>query len=70
MTLVDEIFENAIHHRLEGGWVVGEAKEHVQGFKEALICPESSFPLISLFDLYIVISPSYVQLCEVLGLGV
>ena len=70
MTLVNEIFEDVVHHCLEGSWAVGEAKEHDQGFKEASIRPEGSLPLVSLFDLYIVISPSYVQLCEVLGFGV
>ena len=70
MTLIKEILEDVVHHRLEGSWAVGEAKEHNQGFEEASIRPEGSFPLVSLFDPYIVISPSYVQLCEVLGLGV
>ena len=66
-TLINEIFEDVIHHHLEGSWAVGEAKEHDQGFEEALICLEGGLPLISLSDPYIVISPSYVQLCEVLG---
>ena len=60
----------SFHHRLEGSRAVGEAKEHNQGFEKAPIRPEGSFPLVSLFDPHIVISPSYVQLCEVLGLGV
>ena len=70
MTLVNEIFEDVVHHCLEGSQAVGEAKEHDQGFKEASIRLEGGLPLISLFDLYIVISPSCVQLCEVLGVGV
>ena len=67
MTLVNEILEDVIHHHLEGSQAVGEAKEHDQGFEEASICLEGGLPLVSLFDPYIVISPSYVQLCEVLG---
>ena len=70
MTLINEIFENDIHHCLEGSRAVGEAKEHDQGFKETSICQEGSFPLVSLSDFYVVISPSYIQLCEVLGFGV
>ena len=70
VTLINEIFEDVVHHRLEGSWAVGEAKEHDQGFEEASIHLEGSLPLISLFDLYVVISPSYVHLCEVLGFGV
>ena len=60
VTLINEIFEDVVHHRLEGSWAVGEAKEHDQGFKEASIHPEDGLPLISLSDPYIVISPSYV----------
>ena len=70
MTLINEILEDVVHHHLEGSWAVGEAKEHDQGFEEASIRPEGGLPLVSLFDPYIVISPSYVQLCEVLGFGV
>ena len=70
MTLINEIFENVIHHCLEGSWAVGEAKEHDQGFEEASIRLEGGLPLVSLFDPYIVISPAYIQLCEVLGFGV
>ena len=70
MTLVNEIFEDVVHHHLEGSQAVDEAKEHDQGFEEASICPEGGLPLVSLFDPYIVISPLYVQLCEVLGFGV
>ena len=46
------------------GWV------HHQGFKEAPIRLEGGFPLVSLLDSYIVISPTYVQFREVSGLGV
>ena len=31
---------------------------------------EGSFPLVSLLDLYVVVSPLYIQLCEIFGLGV
>ena len=67
MTIIHEILQVVIHHCLEGGQAVGQAKEHDQGFEEASIRPEGGLPLVSLFDPYIVISPSYVQLCEVLG---
>ena len=70
MTLINETLEDVVHHHLEGSRAVGEAEEHDQGFEKASIRPESSLPLISLSDPYIVISPSYVQLCEVLGFGV
>src|SRR6266481_2214383 len=54
--LINELLENVIHHGLEGGWAVGEAKVHDQWFEESPVCPEGSFPLVTLFDTYIVIS--------------
>ena len=70
IALIDEVLKDVVHHPLEGGWTVGEAKEHDEGFEEALICSKGSFPLIALFDLYIVISPTYIQLHEVSGFQV
>ena len=70
VALINEVFENVIHHCLEGGLTIGKAKEHDKGFKEALICSEGGLPLVPLFDLYVVVSPTYVQLHEVLCLGV
>ena len=67
---INEVLEDVIHHGLEGGRAVGEAEEHDQGFKEAPIRSEGGFPLISLFDLYIVVPPMYIQFHKVSGLGV
>ena len=70
ISFINEVLEDVIHHGLEGGQAVGEAEEHHQGFKEAPICSEGGFPLVSLLDSYIVVSPTYVQFREVSGLGV
>ena len=70
IALIDEVFENVIHHCLEGGWDVGEAEEHDKGLEDTPICSEGGLPFISLLDSYVVISPAYIQLCEVLCLGV
>ena len=70
VTSINEVFEDVIHHGLEGGWTIGEAEEHEQRFEETSIRSESSFPLISHFDSYIVVSPAYIQFCKVFGLGV
>src|SRR6266481_5460881 len=53
------------------GWkvAVGETKVHDQGFEKSTVHLEGCFPLITLFDMHIVISPTYVQLREVLGFG-
>ena len=70
IALINEVLENVIHHHLEGGQAVGEAEEHDKGLEEAPIHSEGSLPLVSLLDSYIVVSPVYIQLCEVLCLGV
>ena len=51
-----------IHHRLEGGWGVSEAKEHDSGLVEASPGFESGFVFVSLFDPDVIVSPSDVQL--------
>ena len=70
VSFINEVLKDVVHHGLEGGRAVGEAEEHDQGFKEAPIRSEGSFPLVSLLDSYIVVSPTYVQFHEVSGLGV
>ena len=50
--------------------LVSEAKEHDKGLKETPIHLEGSLPLVSLLDLYVVVSPAYIQLHEVLYHGV
>jgi len=37
---VNELFEDVIHHCLEGGVDFCQANEHNQGFKETSVCPE------------------------------
>ena len=65
---IDEVLEDVIHHGLEGGQAVGEAEEHDQGFKEAPICLEGSFRLISLFDSHIIVSPTSSSFIKYLAL--
>ena len=68
ITLIDEVLKDVVHHHLEGGWTIDEAEEHDEGFEEASIHLKGGFPLVALFDSYIVISPMYIQLREVSGL--
>ena len=70
VSFINEVLEDVIHHGLESGQAIGEAEEHDQGFEEAPIDLEGSFPLVSLLDSYIVVSPTYIQFCKVSGLGV
>jgi hypothetical protein len=65
----DHIAEEVIHESLKCGGRVGEAKEHDSGFKEPLMGDEGSFPLVSILDADIVVSPSYVELGEDLGVS-
>ena len=50
------------------GGGVGHAKEHDSRFIESPVGNEGSFPLVTIFDLDIVISPLYVKLGEDLGI--
>ncbi len=52
---------------LEGGGRVGESEEYDSGFKQPSVGPEGCFPLVAIFDAYIVVPPSNVKLGEVLG---
>ena len=63
----NEVGEDGVHQGLEGGGRVGETKEHDLRFEEALVGRKGGFPLISLLDADIVVSPTYVELGEVLG---
>jgi hypothetical protein len=63
----DFLLKYGVHHGLEGGGGVGETEEHYGRFKESFVGDESCFPLVSVFDPYVVISPSYVYLGKVLG---
>ena len=53
--------EHVIHHRLESGWGVTEAKEHESWFIEAVACFEGSFVFVALLDADIVIPPTDIQ---------
>ena len=63
----DQLLEDAIHHCLEGGWSIGQPKEHDQGFIEATICPEGCYPLVSFFHANIIEPPADVEFSEILS---
>ena len=66
---INELFENVIHHCLEGCWTVCEAEENDKGLIQATVGLEGCFPLISFFYMHIVVPPVNVKLCEVLSLA-
>src|SRR5882724_11500777 len=49
-SLIYEFLEDVVHNCLKGHGTVHEAEEHDQGFKQALVCLERSFPLSSFPD--------------------
>ena len=66
-TFSNQILEDVIHHHLEGGRGIGQSKKHHQGFEKSLICTKSCLPLITIFHTHIIVSPTNIELCEVLG---
>jgi hypothetical protein len=64
-SLLDVFFENGIHHGLEGGRGVGKTEKHNRGLKQAFVGDKCSFPLISIFDPDVIVSPLYVYLGEI-----
>ena len=60
----DHIVKRVIHEALESGGGIGETEEHYCRFKESFMGDEGSFPLISVFDSDIIISPSDIELGE------
>ena len=53
-----------VHHVLECCRGVAEAKVHDHGFIQAVLCFECCFVLISIFDVYFVEAPFYVEFGE------
>ena len=60
----NHIAKEVIHEALESGRGIGETKEHHGWFEESLICDKGGFPLMSIFDSDIIVSPSNVKLGE------
>jgi len=61
---INEVPEDGVHHGLEGGWQVGESKEHHSGLKEFFIHYEGCFPSILLFNKDFIVSPFNVESSE------
>ena len=61
LTVVDEISEDIVHHRLEHHGGVTQSKEHDSWLKQPSVSLECSLPLIPFLDLHIVESPSEVK---------
>jgi hypothetical protein len=56
--------KDGVHHYLERGGGVGEAKKHHHGFEEPFWSEEGSFPFVPWLNSDVVVSPADVELCE------
>ena len=65
----NHIAEGVVHEPLEGCGGVGESEEHHGRFEESLMGDEGGFPLVSVFDSYIVISPPNIEFGEDLSVS-
>ena len=60
----DHIVKRVIHEVLESGRGIGETEEHYHRFEESFMDDKGSFPLMSIFDLDIIVSPLDIELGE------
>ena len=60
----NHISKGIVHESLESCRRIGKSEEHYCWFEEAFVSDESSFPLVAIFDVDIVIAPADVKLCE------
>ena len=60
----DHVLEGVVHEALKGCWGVHHSKEHHHGFEKPSVGGEGSFPLVSVFDAYIIVFLPHVKLGE------
>ena len=60
----NHIAEGVVHETLESGGGVGKSEEHHGWFKKSFMGNEGCFPLVTVLDSYIVVSPPDVELSE------
>ena len=65
----DHIAEGVVHEPLKSGGGIGKPKEHDGRFKESFMGDEGRFPLVTIFNLYVVVSPVNIKLGEHFGIS-
>ena len=63
----DHVPEGVIHEVLECGWGVGKPKEHDCWLEKPFMGDKGGFPLVTVFDADVVVTPSDVKLGKQLG---
>ena len=65
LSFSDHVLEQVIHELLECGRGVAKAEEHDSRFKESFVGDEGRLPLVTIFDMNIVIPSMNIKLSEV-----
>ena len=65
LTFSNHVLEGVIHESLEHGRGVAETKEYNHGFEESFMGDGGRFPLVTILDMDIVVSPTNVELSKV-----
>ena len=60
----DVVSKVKVHKCLERWWGAAKSKKHHHWFEQSKRRDESSLPLVTFFDLNVVISPSYIELSK------
>ena len=63
---VFHVCKDLIHHGLKRGGGIAEPEEHDSGFIGSSVADECCLPFVTFLNLYVIVSPSKVYLCEVL----
>ena len=63
----DHVSKQVVHEPLECGGGVAKTKEHDGGFKESLVGDEGHLPLMTIFDVDVVVPPTNIKLSEVVS---
>ena len=64
----NHVMKGVVHEPLEGCGGVGESEEHDSGFEQPLMSDEGCFPLVFIFDSYIIVSPADIKLGKDFGI--
>jgi 6-phosphogluconate dehydrogenase (decarboxylating) len=67
MSVINEVLKDVCHKGLKSSKGIAKAKGHNKGFKEAKFTLKGGFPLITSFDLDIIVFSMNVELCKVAG---
>ena len=64
----NHIMKGVVHESLECSWGITEAEEHDSGLEESFVSDESGLPLMTIFNVDIVVTPTNIKLGEVVSI--